>query len=66
MATPIFLTISIYIGPTRLLELGLVNAKYDSEEIFCKEYTSADWGDDGEIDKAMAINNNKKNDKGDL
>lgn len=32
MATSIFLTIGIYIGPTRLLEVGSPNIEYNSEE----------------------------------
>ena len=39
VVTPILLTIGMHIGLTRLLEVGLPNAKYDSEEKLHKEYT---------------------------
>lgn len=42
VATPIFFTIGIHIGPTRLLKVGLPNAEYDLEEKVCEGYTSAD------------------------
>ena len=63
VATPILLTIGIHIGPTSLLEVGPSNAKYDSEERLREECTDTDWGDDGEIEEAMAADNNEDNDK---
>ena len=63
MANPIFLIIGMHIGLSRLLEVGLSNAKYDWNGRFCKGYTSADWVDDGKIEEAMAANNNKDDDK---
>ena len=56
-----FLTIDMYIGSTRLLEVISSNAKYDLEEKFHEGYTGADWGNEGKI-KAIAIDNNKNND----
>ena len=53
----------MHIGPTRLLEIGPPNAKYDLKKRLRERYTSADWGDDGEIEEAIAADDNKDNDK---
>ena len=42
VATPILLTIGMHIGPTRFLEVGPPNAKYDLERRLCKRCTGAD------------------------
>lgn len=65
MATSIFLIIGLHIGPTRLLEVGPPNVKYDSKERFYEEYTSANWGDKSEIEEVMTANNNEDNDEED-
>ena len=65
MITPIFLTINIHIGLTRLLEVGPSNAKYDLDKKLRKGCTNVDWGDDDEIEGAMAADNNEKNDEKD-
>ena len=41
LTSPIFLTIGMYIGPTRLLEVDLLNAKYYLDGRFCEECTYA-------------------------
>lgn len=63
MATLIFPTIVIYIEPTKLLEVGPPNTKYDSKKRFCEKYTGTDWGDDGEIEEIIIANNNKDDNK---
>lgn len=50
------------IESTKLLEVGSLNAKYDLGGKLCKGYTSANWGDDGEIKEAIAADNNKDDD----
>ena len=42
VATLILLTIGVHIGPTRLLEVGLLNTEYDLEGRLCERCTSAD------------------------
>lgn len=59
MAISIFLTIGMHIGRTKLLKIGLPNAKYDLEGRLYKECTSADWGNNSKIEEAIAIDNNK-------
>lgn len=63
MATLIFLTIVIYIGLTKLLEVGPPNIKYDSKKRFCEKYTGTDWDDDSEIEEIIIADNNKDNNK---
>lgn len=66
MTTPILLTIDMHIGLTKLLEVGPPNAKYNLEERLREGYTGMDWGNKGEIEEAMATDNNKDNDNEDL
>lgn len=66
MVTPILLTIGMYIRSTKLLEVGLLNAEYDLEEKLCEWCTDTNCDDDGEIEEAMAVDNNKNNNKDDL
>ena len=66
IATPILLTIGMHIGSTSLLEVGSPNAKYDSDERLCKGYTSADWGDNGEIEEAITLDNDEDDDEKNL
>ena len=66
VAISIFLIIGMQIGPTRLLEVGLPNAKYNLERKLCKKCTGADLGNDGEIKGAMTADNNKDDDKENL
>lgn len=66
IAIPIFLTIGIYIESTRLLEVGFSNVKYYLKKRFYEEYTSADYGDEGEIIEAIAANDNKDNNEKNL
>lgn len=66
MATPIFLTIGMHIGQTKLLEVGPFNAGYDFEARLCKECTSTDCGNKGKIKEAMAADNHKDDDEEDL
>lgn len=56
----------MYIEPTRLLKVDSPNVKYDLEEKFYEGCTGADWGNDSEIEKAMAADNNKDNNEKDL
>ncbi len=62
MATLILLTIGMHIRPTGLLEVGQPNAKYDSEERLSEGSIGVDWGDEGEIVKAMAASDNEDDD----
>lgn len=66
MVISILLTIDMHIGPTRLLEFGLLNAKYYLKKRLYKGYTGADWGDEGEIEEAIATDDNKDNDEEDF
>lgn len=66
MATPILLTIDMYIEMTRFLEVGLPNAKYDLEKKICKKCISANQGNIDKIKKVMAADNSKNNNKEDL
>ena len=66
VTTLILLTIGMHIGPTRLLNVGLLNAQYDSERKLYEGCTGADWGDDSEIEEAMAADNNEDNDTKDF
>lgn len=64
VALPIFLTIGMYIGPTRLFEVGPPKAVYDSERRLHEGCIGVDWGDQGEIAVVMAAGNDKDdNDK---
>ena len=63
MTTLIFLTICMHIGPIRHLEVGPLIAKYDLQGKLCKGYTSANWGNNSEIEETMAVDNNKDNNK---
>lgn len=63
MAALILLTIGMYIKPTRLLEVGPLNAKYDLKGRLCKKCTIVDWSDKGKIQEAMVANNDKDNDE---
>lgn len=65
VATIILLIISMHIEPTKLLEVGPSNTKYDLEERLCKRCTNTNWGDDSEIEKAIAADNNKNNNEKD-
>lgn len=56
----------MHIRPTRCLEVGFFNAKYNLEGKLCKEYISGDWGNDSKIKELIAINNKKNNDKKNL
>lgn len=66
MVMSIFLTIGMYIGQTRLLEVGFSNAKYNLESKLCKEYIIADYNNDDEIKKAIIADNNKDDDEEDF
>lgn len=49
----------MHIGLTKLLKVSPSNAEYNSEKRLREECTGADWGDNNEIEKAMATDNNK-------
>ena len=66
IATPILLTIGMHIGSTRFLELGFPNAKYDLESKLREGCTDRDWGDNGEIEEAIAADNDENNDEEDF
>lgn len=59
VTTPIFLTISIYIGLIKPLKVSLLNAKYDLNGKLRESCTSVDLGYEGEIEEAMSAGNNK-------
>ena len=63
VATPILLTISMHIEPTRLSKVVSLNVEYDSEGRLRERCTGADWGNDGEIEEAMAADIEKDDDK---
>lgn len=58
--------ISIYIGPTRVLEVDFLNTKYNSERKLHKRCINNNWDDDSEIEKAITIDNDNDNDAEDL
>lgn len=55
----------MHIRLSKLLKVGLPNAKYDSKRRLGEGYTSVDWGNDSEIKEAMAVDNNKDDDEED-
>lgn len=55
----------MHIRPTRVLKVGPSNAKYNLEGKVREEYSGADWGDNSEIEEAMAANDNKDDDQED-
>ena len=63
MATLIFLIIGMHIGPTRLLEVGSSNTKYNSKGRFYKECIVANWCDHGKIEKTIAADDDEDDDK---
>ncbi len=66
VATPIFLTIGMHIGPTKVLEVGLPNTEYDLEERLHERCTSVDWANEGEIEEAMAAGDDEDDDDKDF
>lgn len=66
MATSIFLNIGIYIGPTRFLEIGLFNTKYNLKKRLSKRYTSANQSDNSKMKEVIAMDNNKNDNKEDF
>ena len=66
MSTPIFLIIYMHIALTRLLKVGLSNTKYNLEEKICEGCIDENWGDNGEVEEAMAADNDDNDDKEDF
>ena len=66
VAIPIFLTIRMHIGLTRLLKVGRPNVEYDLERKLHKRCINIDWGDNGKIKEAMAADDDKDNNEGDF
>ncbi len=62
VATPIFLTIGMYIRLTRFLEVSPPNAEYNSEGKLREGCTGVDCGDKGEIEEVMTVGNDKNDD----
>ena len=62
MNTPILLTISMHMRPTRFLEFGPPNAEYNSAERPLGKATGINWGDNGEIEEAMAATDKDEDD----
>lgn len=56
----------MHIRPTKLLEFGPFNIKYNLKKRFYKEYTSIDWGEENKIKEVIAMNNNKNGDEKNL
>lgn len=56
----------MHIQPSRLLEDGLINTKYESKKKLRERCTGADCGDRFEIERAMAADNNNNDDKENL
>lgn len=54
IATPVLLVIKMHIGPTRLLEDSAPTAEYDSKRRLLGGIEGVDWGDDREIEEALA------------
>ncbi len=52
----------MHIGPTRLLEVNLPNAKYDSKKRLHEGCAGVNWGDESEIEEAIAAGNNEDDD----
>ena len=55
----IFLIFCMYIGPTRLLEDGAPNAKFDVDGKLRLRSTSLDWDDSAKIEEAITTNEDK-------
>lgn len=55
----------MHIKPTRFLEIGFYNAGYNLNRKLHERYTDTDWGDENEIEKAIATDNNKNDNKED-
>lgn len=66
MPIPIILAIGMHNRLTTLVEVGFSNADYDSKRRLRKGCTSANWGNDREIKKAIALEDNKDDDKENL
>ncbi len=62
MAIPICLTIGMYIGLTRLLEVGLLNIDYNLKKRLREKYTGINWDNERKIEEAIAASNNKDDD----
>ena len=56
----------MHIELTRLLKFSFPKTKYKSEKKLYERCTSANWGDKGEISKAIAMDYTKNNDKEDF
>ena len=65
MAILIVLTIEMYIKPTRLLKIDHLKTKYNSKKRLYERCTGVNWSDDGKTIEAIAIDNNKDDDKND-
>lgn len=57
VATSILVTIDMYIWLSYLLEVGPLNAKYDLERKLHERCSSANWGHDDNIERALATDN---------
>ena len=62
IAAVILLTISMYIGPSRLLEFRSPNVEYHLVKRQLGVATSVDWSDNGEIEEAIAVVGDDKDD----
>lgn len=60
VTTSIFLVIYIHIKPTRLLNHGAPNTKFDAEERLCIRSISLDEDNSVEIKKTIAVDKNNK------
>lgn len=56
----------MHIRPNKLLKVGYYNIKYNLKETLCKKYIKVNQDNNSKIEKAMAVNDNKNDDKKDF
>lgn len=66
ITAPIFLVLRIYIGPTRLLENSVSNAKFGANKRFRTGSTSLDWDDSTKIEEIIAMDKDDEDEKEDF
>ena len=62
----ILLIFCMHIGPTRFLEDGVPNAKFDANKRLRLDSTNLDWDDSAKIEETIVADKDNKNEKKDL
>lgn len=63
ITTSILLVLHIYIRPTRLLEDGALNAKFNTDKRLYPKSTGLGCDDSGKIEEAITANKDNKNEE---